>query len=88
MLPFSGSSVSVNALLSMSSTVKSTRALLIPVFTAVTTLGTPLIVGASFTAFTSTVTAIGVVDSALLLSNAVTVKAPIALPLALAAPLQ
>ena len=91
MLPLLLTSVSVKALLSMSATVKSTRALLTPVFTAVEPLGTPLIVGASFSAATSTRTAIGVEDSALLLSRAVTVKAAMALapvPLALASGVQ
>ena len=90
-VPFTLSRVSVKALLSISATVKSTRALLTPVFTAVEPLGTPLNVGASFSAATSTRTAIGVEDSALLLSRAVTVKAAMALapvPLALASGVQ
>ena len=76
MLPFSGSSVSVNALLSMSATVKFTKALLMPVFTAVTTLGTPLIVGASFTAATLIATATALAELKPPLSIALTWNAP------------
>ena len=91
MLPLLLTSVSVKALLSMSATVKSARALLTAKFTAVEPLGTPLNVGASFSAAKSTRTAIGVLDSAPLLSSTVTVKAAMALapvPLALAAGVQ
>ena len=56
--------------------MKSTRALLTPVFTAVETVGTPLIVGASFTAATLIATATELLEANPPLSIALTWKAP------------
>ena len=75
MVPLSGSRVRVRALLSISATVKSTSGLITPVLTAAAALGSPPMVGASFTAATLIATATAAAEPRPALSMALIWKA-------------